>query len=181
MLKSFVSAGHHKNDSGAVNKELNLKEADLTIEFRDMVIAELEKLGATYTKDKDDETLGQYLSRIRPGYASVTVDYHFDSSTNPKATGSTSIVANKANKNSKALAKEMVKTTSKILGIRNRGVIPESKTYRGRLGILRKEGVVVVHEIGFISNASDMAAYEANKLELAKAHALLIKKYDDLI
>lgn len=179
MLKSFVSAGHHDNDPGAVSGEL--QESELTIEFRDLVIAELARKGVSYAKDKDKETLGQYLHRIRPGSASVVVEFHFDSSLDKSITGTTAVVANRASKNSKAFAKELVDKTAKILGIRNRGVIPESQTYRKRLAIMRKSGIVALLELGFISNPSDIKAYEAGKTELARELARIIKKYDDLI
>lgn len=179
MLKSYVSAGHHENDPGAVSGKL--KESELTIEFRDMVIAELAKTGVSFAKDKDSETLGQYLHRIRPGAASVVVEFHFDSSSNKKATGTTAVVADNASQNSKTFAKELVDTTSRILGVRNRGVIPEKKTYRKKLAIMRKPGIVALLELGFISNPSDIEAFHAGKEELAGEIAGIVKKYDDLI
>lgn len=179
MLKSYVSAGHHENDPGALGSGQN--ENELTIEFRDLVISELARMGVSYAKDKDNETLGQYLHRIRPGAASVVVEFHFDSSSNKNATGTTAVVANKASKNSKAFAKELVDKTTEILGIRNRGVIPESQTYRKRLAIMRKPGIVALLELGFISNQKDVEAYHAGKAKLAKELAKIIKKYDDLI
>ncbi|MFV0391308.1 MAG: N-acetylmuramoyl-L-alanine amidase [Paludibacteraceae bacterium] len=179
MLKSFVSAGHHDNDPGAVSGEL--QESELTIEFRDLVISELQKLGVVYSKDKDNETLGQYLHRIKPGAGSVTVEFHFDSSSNKKATGTTAVVSNTASTNTRKFAKELVDTTARVLNIKNRGVIPESKTYRKKLAIMRKAGIVALLEIGFISNDNDVSAYQSGKQELAKEIALIIKKYDDLI
>lgn len=90
-------------------------------------------------------------------------------------------MANRTNENSQAFAQELVDKTAEILQIPNRGVISESQTYRKRLALMRKQGIVSLLEIGFISNPSDMEAYEANKDKLAKELAIIIKKYDDLI
>lgn len=179
MIKSFVSAGHHDNDSGATANEL--KEADLTKEFRDLVIVNLEKIGANYSKDQDSETLGQYLQRIKPGNGSVVVEFHFDFASDSKTGGTTAVVADNASSNSKAFAKELADATSRVLGVKNKGVIPETQTYRKRLGLMRKEGIVALLEIGFISNASDIEKYNVGKEKLAAEIAKIIKKYDDLI
>lgn len=179
MLKSFVSAGHNNEDPGAING--NLKEATLNIEFRDMVILELQKLGVLYSKDKDTETLGQYLHRTKQGVGSVTVEFHFDSASDNTVSGTTVVVSDYASTRSRKFALELVNSTAETLNIRNRGVIKESETYRKKLGIMRKPGIVSLMELGFISNSSDIEKYNAGKTKLAKEIAWIIKKYDDSI
>lgn len=179
----FISAGHNpkgiKPDPGAVGN--GYKEADLTIEFRDLVIKECLKLGVKVIQDKDDERLGAYLERIKTGNGSVVVEYHFDASDKPTATGTTGLIEAEADRLDKAFAKELTEATASLLGIKNRGVLTEAQSHRGSLGLMREEGIIALIEICFISNASDIAAYKKGKNKLAEEHAKIIKKFEDLI
>ncbi len=179
----FISAGHSANslknrDSGAVNKD-GVQEGKLTIEFRDLVCKELDKLGVKYIKDSDEESLSMYLQRITTGNASVVIEYHFDAAT-PQATGTTSLVEVEADRLDKAFAKEIADTTAITLGIKNRGVISEADSHRGRLGLMREEGIICLSELCFITNPTDLQKYNTNKNTLARLHALIIKKYEDI-
>lgn len=182
----FISAGHNsqshsiKQDPGAVNKE-GIKEGDLTIEFRDLVCHELDLLGVKYKKDSDEESLAMYLNRIDTGSGSVVCEYHFDAAESETATGCTSLIQENADRLDKAYATKLANTTASILGIHNRGVISESQSHRGRLGLMREEGLVCLVEIGFITNPDDLQRYHLKKKELAKAHALLHQEAELLI
>ncbi len=177
----FLSAGHNpigiRPDPGAIAH--GKREADLTIELRDLVLSFIEKSYRVIT-DKDCESLSDYLKRIEPGEASVVLEFHFDAF-NGNATGSTSIVGTDADKNDKNFAEDLVNTTASTLGIKNRGVKCESTTHRKRLGLMRKKGIVSLLEVCFIDNKADMAKYEEKKRVLAKAIALILMTYDDLM
>lgn len=179
----FISAGHNpkgiKIDAGAVGNGFH--EADLTVEFRNLVIAELKKQNAPYVSDNDDERLGQYLERIKTGNASVVLEFHFDASDKSTATGSTSLVGSDADRLDNAFAKELVDITAFRLGIKNRNVINESQSHRGRLGLMRESGIVALLELCFISNINDLNAYNENKEILAKEIANIVIKYDKMI
>lgn len=178
----FISAGHCpfsiKKDFGAEGN--GYKEGLLTIEMRDLVCKELDLLGVKYTKDSDSETLGEYLERIKTGSASVVLEFHFDAF-NGFASGCTSLVGDDADRLDKAFAKEIIDATAKIIGITNRGVKSESESHRGKLGLMREQGIVTLLEICFIDNISDMKKYQEKKLQLAKEYAIITKKYEDLI
>ena len=62
----FASAGHNpkgiKIDPGAVGNGYH--EADLAVEFRDLVITALIAKGVKVIKDNDDERLGTYLEHF---------------------------------------------------------------------------------------------------------------------
>ena len=182
-MTAFISAGHNpfgiKPDPGAVANGLH--EADLTVEFRDLVVKELYKLGVKVIIDKDDERLAEYLLRIKSGDGSVVLEFHFDAAVTSVATGATSIYGRDANQLDKDFAKELVDTTATILGIRNRGSISEASSHRGSLGLMREQGIVALLELGFISNPDDIEAYNTNKVTLAKAIAKIVKKYEDKI
>jgi len=174
--KTFSSAGHHNKDSGAVG--VNGRKENLeTIAFRDLVNEELRRRGKTVVQDDDDETLGQYLSRIQPEDSDVVVEPHFNAF-NKKATGVEVLVPDNANQRSLDMAKEIVDGFARIMNIKNRGVKKESQSARGRLAIMCKRGAVALIEICFIDNASDMAAYDRNRVNLACFLAGVIAKYD---
>jgi N-acetylmuramoyl-L-alanine amidase len=102
-----ISAGHTskglKQDPGAVGN--GYREADLTVEFRDLVIAELEKANVEYIKDHDDERLAEYLKRIQTGNGSVVIEYHFDAAASTTATGTTALIEAEADRLDKAFGK----------------------------------------------------------------------------
>lgn len=173
---SYSSAGHHLKDPGAIGVN-GRKESEEAMEFRNLVNEELRRLGKSVIQDDDRETLGQYLGRINPTDKDAVVEFHFNAF-NKKVSGTESIVADDANQRSLDFGAEMSAGFAKIMGIPDRGVKRESQSARGRLGLMRKKGAVILHEIGFIDNPVDMAAYDRNKVNLACFAAKLIAKYD---
>lgn len=178
----FVSAGHNpygvKPDPGAVAN--GYKEADLTVEFRNLVTDYLKNKGVKYIVDNDTERLSEYLQRIKTGQGSVVLEFHFDSAV-ATASGSTAIIEEEYDKMDEAFAWELVDETSQMLGIRKRGVWTEKDSHRGRLGLMREDGIICLLEICFISNKSDMDAYQKNKTKLAEKIGEILIKYEALI
>lgn len=181
-MATFVLAGHHSKDPGAVHK--SRKEKDETIRIQERLVYYLKQLGIKTIKDNPNHTLQQVINSIEPGDGSVLIDSHYNASSNPNATGIECIVNNKSfeNKdNSYKMADEICKVGSEILGIKNRGVKSESQTPRKRLAILHtKSGVSVLVEWAFITNTDDMKAIDDNIEKLCKAVANILKKYDDM-
>ncbi|MEO8534259.1 MAG: N-acetylmuramoyl-L-alanine amidase [Flavobacterium sp.] len=182
-MTAFISAGHNpqgiKVDPGAVANGLH--EADLTVEFRNLVVAELQERNVTVITDKDDERLADYLKRIQTGNGSVVLEFHFDAAAVSTATGTTSLYGSDADRLDMAFAKELVDTTSKVLGIKNRGALSEKDSHRGSLGLMREQGIVSLLEICFISNPDDIKAYNANKKALAIKIAEIVERYENMI
>lgn len=190
----FLSAGHcnarnHKNtDSGAVGIS-GRWEADEAVKVRNRVVAILESKGYNVITDNPTESLREYLARIKPGSASVVVEYHFDASANSAATGTSTLVGDDSSKNSQNMAAELSQATATALGIKLRDggdgdkILFEKDSHRGRLGLMREAGTVALHEVCFISNPSDMAAFDdpAKFEAMCQAHAAIIGKYEDLI
>ncbi|MGC4130238.1 MAG: N-acetylmuramoyl-L-alanine amidase [Bergeyella sp.] len=177
----FISAGHNtkgQRDPGAVKGPLI--EAVLTEDFKKLVVPICVGLGLKVITDRDDERLSDYLKRIKTGAGSVVLEFHFDAGPET-ATGTTVIVGDDADRLDKAFAKELAEVTSATLGIKNRGVISEAQSRRGRLGLMREQGTVALLEVCFITNKDDMAKFNANKVELATKIAKIVKKYEDLI
>ena len=182
----FLSAGHHLKDPGAVSN--GIQENLLAIELRDMVVRELQKQGRVLDKDfkidDDKETLSQYLQRIKTGSGSVVFEIHFDASSTNKATGTTMLIpARQWTKEfivEQEFGREVVNSCSSLLGIKNRGVIDETQSHRGKLGLMREEGINGLLEVCFITNQDDLKKYNESKHLLAKSIASLLIKYDAL-
>ena len=180
-MSIFLSAGHHfapaKPDPGAIGN--NYKENELTRELRGLIANELNYLGAVVILDKDTETLGEYIGRIKPGGGSVVCELHFNASGNVSATGTECIFKAGADLNSRQLAGAISGAVARVCGIVDRGAKDETTSHRGRLGILHTAaGISCLPEICFISNKEDMARYQANKKELAKEIAKILLEYD---
>lgn len=175
----YLSAGHWNGDPGAVSGKYT--EAKLMMAWRDELAAYIRSKGYTVITDKDSESLSQYLGRIKPGNASVVVEYHLNAAGTPEARGTEVVVANNYSAESYKLAKKLAYATSTILNIplrgRNKdGVITENDTARKSLALMRKDGTVVLPELVFITNPSEVA-----KLLDPKLRTLLIKAHGDLI
>lgn len=181
----FLSAGHNsksttvRQDPGAVGVH-GLKEGDLTIEFRDLVAHELDILGIRFIKDSDNETLQQYLNRIQSGDGSIVIEYHFDAGP-ATATGSTSLMEVDADRLDKAFSKEILEATTSTLGIKSRGTKFENETRFSKLALMKENGILCLHELCFITNEHDIERYQLKKKELAKYHARIIQKYEEII
>jgi N-acetylmuramoyl-L-alanine amidase len=179
----FISAGHNPNgikkDPGAVGNGFH--EADLAVEFRNLVVAILRGKKIEVKTDKDDERLGEYLKRIQTGSGSVVLEFHFDAAASPSATGTTVLIGNDADRLDKAFAKELVEANASILGIKNRGVKTEADSHRGSLGLMRESGTVALLEICFISNPDDLLKYRQNKMTLASKIADIVERYENLV
>lgn len=170
----YLSAGHHNKDSGAVATHNNVvyKENAITISFRDGTNNHLKSKGIKAIIDNDSETLSAYLARIKPGSGSVVTEYHTNAFTNPKATGIELIIPNNYSKENYRLASLIAIGLHKITGLTLRnngtGVITEAKSKRGSLGIMRKSGIVIIIELGFISNPNDVKVILAKRDEICK-------------
>ena len=178
----FISSGHvpkGKNyDPGAVSN--GIKESDKALEFKNLVISKCIKKGLKVITDKDDETLSDYLKRIKTGSGSVVLEFHFDAGPEG-ANGSSVVIGDDADRLDKLFAQELLEVTTSTLGTKSRGVITEAQSHRGRLGLMREQGTVALLEVCFISNKDDMAKFNAKKVELATKIAKIVKKYEDLM
>lgn len=158
----FLIAGHHKNDPGAVSGDL--QENVLNRELQLLVLERLESLAPNlivYT-DPFDLTLSQVINEVNKRVLSsdLLLSIHFDSATNPNASGSTALVANNARSKSIDFATDLVQLVSSVIDIPNRGVKSETESNRGRLGILHTAASSALLEVGFIINPNDMTSYE---------------------
>lgn len=172
----FISAGHGGNDPGASSG--GYVERDLTIELRQLLVRELNKLGVSPKIDDNRNALAQTLAWLRGKFGSkdILLDIHWNASHNTDAKGSEIIVPDGASRFELNLSNSLLKVLTDI-GFRNRGVRPESLTARGRLAWMRPNAENVLIEVCFITNTSDMMLYVNSKNIIAKRLALVLKEY----
>lgn len=174
----FLFAGHNlKSDPGAVAGKRT--EARETANLRKEVVFQLKQLQANFAIDDDMDDLRQTLAKANTGSGSVVLDLHFNAGP-VEATGVEVLVGDDATAADMAFAKAVLNTTTSALGLRNRGVKKESETPRKRLGVMREQGRVCLLEVCFISNPSDMASFDQNKVLLATKLAKLLFEQDAL-
>lgn len=161
-----LTAGHSDADPGACRGEH--READLMEDLRNRVAEQLRLLGHEVRTDGS----GAYNLPLRDAIAlidgsALAVELHTNASDNPQATG-VEVVALPTDK---YRAQHIANAIAACLGLRLRGEkgwIDQSATHRGKLGFVSAGGLIV--EAFFLSNPSDLAAYQAS-IDLL-AHAL---------
>lgn len=182
MRDIIVVAGHTNVqglDQGASGN--GYSEGELTVEFRDLVISELDKLGVKAKTDSNRNALAQTLQWLKANLFSsktICLDIHWNAGP-AAAKGSEVIVPNVSSDYEKKLAEALLKVLVDV-GFKSRGIKPESETARKTLGWMRPVAENVLIEICFISNATDMKLYQANKQTIAKRIANVLKTFSNI-
>lgn len=177
MNTIYLLAGHSLSEPGAINK-YGTREAELTIELRDMVGTALKKHGIAPRTDHDRDTLSAVTARLlqQSREGDIICDLHFNAF-NKRATGTEAIVPQQPTSRELQLAAELCSTLSAIMKIPDRGVKKENDSARGRLAIMRPNGINILLEVCFMDNENDIAAYKSNKQHVAASIANLLKEY----
>ena len=176
MRTLFLSAGHGGTDVGAVGN--GYKEADLTVEIRDLVNKYLLKLGIKSITDDNRNALAQTIRFFQNKITkdSILVDFHWNAFTET-STGTEVLVPAQPTELEKRIATDLSKVIADTLKIKNRGVKTELQSARGRLGWMRLTGENILIETCFISNPNDMKSYHSNKEKLAESIANVLANY----
>ena len=177
--KIIISAGHGGTDPGASAN--GYVERELTIELRNLIIAELKLLKINPLVDDDKNALAQTLAWLRGKFSGkdILFDIHWNAADNPEAKGTEVIVPDVASQFEKDLGRSLVKIFTD-LGFRDRGVKPEALTARKKLGWMRPAAENVLLEVCFITNPTDMKLYQANKTTIARRIATILANYSKL-
>ena len=167
----FISAGHSDTDPGAVGN--GYTEAQIVTEFRDLVAEELRGFGIEFSKDGET---GQNLPlRKAVQMASmhdIAIEFHCNAFYRASATGTETLCADPTNR----LSNDLCETTSRVLGIPNRGAKAENSGQHSRLAFV-STGKGIIHELFFITNPIDVSEYQLKKRILAKEIAELLVGY----
>lgn len=165
MKTLVITAGHSNTDPGAVAN--GLREATLATELRDIVASKLRDKGFAVITDGskgDNKPLADAIKLIPRG--DVAIEIHFNAASAATASGVETIAPPKH----KILAQRLSRAIAGVTGSKLRGdagYIDQSQSARGRLGYVSAGGLIV--EVAFITNKSEMAAYQAKKWLVASA------------
>ena len=174
-MKFTITAGHSNTDPGAVGN--GFKEAELAAELRNIVALKLRALGHTVVTDGTgtvNQPLTTAIALIRG--SAVALEIHFNAAT-PTAKGVETIALPK----DKALAQKLSQAIAAVLEtpVRgDKGFIDQTKSARGKLGYINAGGLII--ETCFISNANEIAVYQAKKWLVASAIAKTLDEWSKL-
>ena len=178
MRDSIVVAGHTNVkglDQGASAN--GYTEGQLAVEFRDLLIKELEFLGIPVKTDSNKNALVQtlqWLKGVLKSDKTVCIDIHWNAASS-KARGTEVIVPDNASIFENNFAKNILNVFVSN-GFTSRGVKTESQTARKRLGWMRPSAENILIEMAFLTNTLDLELYKMVKYKLAKELAVVIKK-----
>lgn len=176
----YLMAGHTpkglNQDPGAVGVG-GKREADLTMELRDLTADILRRNNLQVWEDDDTHRLADVLKFVKSKEQDIVLDIHFNAGP-AAATGVEVIVPDRSTNEEREMAREICVAFSDKMRIRNRGVKSEKDTARHTLAVMRPAGINILIEVCFISNPNDMLYYEAQKIELAYELAVIIEKYE---
>lgn len=163
----FISAGHSDTDPGAGAVGHGMTEADIVLEFRDLLAGALRHRGLVFDKDGEH---GQNLPlRDAVGAAKshdIAIEFHCNAFSNPAASG----VETLSNRDRYPLGESLCNGIATVMGINNRGAKGEGSGQHSRLAFIRDGGGVIV-ELFFITNKKDLYTYIANRRRVVDAVA----------
>ena len=173
MKTIFLSAGHSLKDPGAVGKMIDargmpvlLKEADVAVEVRNIVSFYLHQWKVAHVVDGTGTAnipLGEAVKLARR--AQIPIEFHCNASDKPGAHG----VETLSDSGDMKLGNALCYAIAGVMGSTNRGAKGEASGHHARLGFVQASGIIV--ELFFISNAGEVATYQAKKWLLGKAIA----------
>lgn len=159
----FISAGHSSSAPGAVAN--GLTEAQVVLEFRDLVAFYLEQKGATFGRDgRKGENLPLNEAQAMAKKYDIAVEFHLNAGP-ITASGVETLSAPKHY----AFGSKLCSVVEDVLGVPNRGAKPENSGQHSRLGFVQAGGIIL--ELFFLTNKFDLQAYQDKKWLLAKAIA----------
>jgi len=148
----YVSSGHSKFDSGAVaNNTTEYKEVKRIC--NDIVSYLKDSYEVKHIDDSLSSTISLLLGTMK--VSDIAIECHLDSSLqNPTATGAT-LFYNATRPEDIQFGERFLNSYCTQMGMRNRGVLPDTKSRFGKLGFVRT-GKSYLLELGFISNIEDL-------------------------
>lgn len=163
MKTIFISAGHSSTDPGAAAN--GLTEAQVVLEFRDLVAFYLEQKGATFGRDgRKGENFPLSQAAALAKQYDIAVEFHLNAGP-VTATGVETLSATKGY----AFASKLCSVVEDTLSIPNRGAKPENSGQHSRLAFVQAGGIIL--ELFFLTNKEDLRKYQEKKWLLAKAVA----------
>lgn len=163
----FLSAGHSDTDPGAIAH--GRREADIAVEFRNMVSFYLSRAGVAHHLDgAGTANLPLKEAARMASKHDIALEFHCNALSNP-AIGGTETLSSQGDM---LFGSTIAKAVADGLGIKNRGAKPENSGQHSRLAFVQAGGIIV--ELFFLTNPNDLAAYDARKWLAAKRVAEIL-------
>jgi N-acetylmuramoyl-L-alanine amidase len=168
----FISAGHSNHlckDMGAIGIG-GVKEGDLTVELRDLIVSELLMLNQEVITDINSNVTRETVKIIKVTLNSrdIAIDIHFNAFAIESARGTEVLVPFKSSYVERTLAKILVDNITACLSTKNRGVKTEATSFKQQLLFMTPNCENILIEVCFITNKADMLMYVTKKKVLAK-------------
>lgn len=161
----MIAAGHSDVDPGVV--AYGYREAEIVLEFRQLVSAELAELGIRHLLDGEPhENLPLHQAVVIARRCDIAVEFHCNGAASARTTGVEAL----SQAHNKPLGAELCCVTADVLGILNRGARPEGSGQHHRLAFV-SDGGGIIHELFFLTNKRDLATWIGGRQPLAKAVA----------
>lgn len=174
MTKVTITAGHSNTDPGAVAG--NVTESEITTDMRNIVAICLGDLGIEAVTDgtgSENDTLRNAIKLIKQ--SEIAIEFHCNAFHLPTAAGVEALAQTK----DKLICQKLCSAVSDVLDIPVRGNAggfkAENSGQHSRLGYVREGGIIL--ELFFISNPTELAAYQAKKWPLARELADVIAEH----
>ena len=181
MKNVYLIAGHEVVNGKGTGAHGFIDEAVEALKLRDDIAIILKNKNIKVITEKNVSKLKEVVSWLKSLVSSkdFVIDIHFNSSTNPNATGTEVLIDDTATSLEKMFSRELAETISESLKIKNRGIKLESTTRHKRLAIISDPNVAtnVLLEICFVSNKNDVESYQKYYDSLIKDLASVIEKY----
>ena len=186
MKKIFIDSGHGGNDPGAVGN--GMREADIVLEVNTLAISNaigtiLERAGLQVKQSRTKDQRPSINDRWRMANE-WGADYFFSLHVNAGGgTGAETFIFDGGDENrrseSRAFASAVLDDFCNKMGLRNRGVKPDTRTAVGSLGVLRHTRMPAqLFELPFIDGpADDINALRNRRGEMAEILARGILSY----
>ncbi len=159
-MKILLSAGHGGTDNGSTGVDRGTEKAR-TMELVNLIAGYLRGAGHTVTAVQEKNANAKWNLKGRSGY-DYALSVHFNSF-NGTGTGTEVLYKGTTKK-----ATQMAEKVSNAMGIKNRGAKSRPELYMLNIGF---DNLV---EVCFHDNSNDLAKYNANKNNVAKAIAEVI-------
>lgn len=172
MATFTITAGHSNTDPGAC--AFGRREADIAVDMRKMVKFYLERDGHKVVTDgagNDNKSLNEAIKLIDG--KRINVEFHCNASTSPTSKGVETLAKTKDAKLAKAISKAIADVLETPLR-REEGWYKDANEHH-RFGFVRNGGLIV--ELFFITNADELAKWDAKKWLVAKSVAKVLAEF----
>ena len=155
----WVNAGHNFKDTGAIWGAL--KENEITMKIRDALKDKIAEYGAIYIDDSLDLAKTIEVINRDAGSDDFAIDIHINFNKDESLRGVEAYYVDNPR-----YAEIFSRKVAETVGIPNRGPKPDSMSYFGYLGFLRKlKCPSVIVECFYISNLQDRLIYLEKEVE----------------